>query len=398
MLKPFFARTRESLRNFFELEASAGVCLALAALLAIIVSNSPLSSLYETFTHFPGEINLGEGLVVLKKPLMVWVNDLWMAAFFFLVGLELKRELMVGELSDRSQIALPMVAAVCGMAVPSFIYSVINWGDPIAMRGWAIPAATDIAFALGVLMLLGSRVPVALKIFLTAVAILDDMGAIVVIAIFYTENLSLLMLGAALAGVALLLVLNRAGVVIVVPYVLVGIAIWVFVLKSGVHATLAGVVTALAIPLRGKEGDSPLQRMEHALHPWVAFGILPAFAFVNAGVSLQGITMSTLLDPVSLGIALGLFLGKALGIFVGPMVLIRLGLARLPDGATWLQFFGLSVLCGIGFTMSLFIGGLAFEGQSAVLERATKLGVLLGSITATFVGSLILVLAARKSR
>jgi NhaA family Na+:H+ antiporter len=305
---------------------------------------------------------------------------------------------MVGELSNRSQIALPMVAAVCGMAVPSFIYSVINWGDPIAMRGWAIPAATDIAFALGVLMLLGSRVPVALKIFLTAVAILDDMGAIVVIAIFYTENLSLLMLGASLAGVALLFALNRAGVVIVVPYVLVGIAIWVFVLKSGVHATLAGVVTALAIPLRGKEGDSPLLRMEHALHPWVAFGILPAFAFLNAGVSLEGITMSTLLDPVSLGIALGLFLGKALGIFIGPMVLIRLGLARLPDGATWLQFFGLSVLCGIGFTMSLFIGALAFEGQSAVLERATKLGVLLGSITATLVGSLILVLAARKSR
>lgn len=391
-------RLRASLRNFFELEASAGIVLGVAALLAIMASNSPLAALYAQFTHFPGEINLGDGLIVLKKPLYVWVNDLWMAIFFFLVGLELKRELMVGELADRSQIALPIVAAVCGMAFPAAIYALINAGDPLALRGWAIPAATDIAFALGVLMLLGSRVPVSLKVFLTAVAILDDMGAIVVIALFYTENLSFLMLAGALIGVLALVVLNRIGVLLVVPYVLVGIVIWLLVLKSGVHATLAGVVTALAIPMRGRDGDSPLQRMEDALHPWVAFGILPAFAFVNAGVSLQGVTMATLMHPVTQGIALGLLLGKALGIFVGPMLLIQSGLARMPDGASRMQFFGLAVLCGIGFTMSLFIGGLAFEDLGPELERATKLGVLFGSACAALLGSAILVLAASKHR
>lgn len=398
MLKLIFSRVRASLQSFFELEASAGIALALAAMLAILASNSPLASLYDAFVHFPGEINLGDGLVVLKKPLYIWVNDLWMAIFFFLVGLELKREILVGELSDRSQIALPVVAALCGMAVPAAIYSLTNWGDTVALRGWAIPAATDIAFALGVLMLLGNRVPVSLKVFLTAVAILDDMGAIVVIAVFYTENLSLVMLLAALAGVLVLVALNRAGVVLVVPYVLVGIAIWLFVLKSGVHATLAGVITALAIPLRGKEGDSPLQRMEHALHPWVAFGILPAFAFVNAGVSLAGIDWETLVNPVTLGIALGLLFGKAAGIFIGPMLLIRAGLARIPDGASVLQFFGLSVLCGIGFTMSLFIGGLAFEGQGVEFERATKLGVLFGSLCSGVLGSVLLIWAAKKAR
>lgn len=372
--------------------------LGVAAIFAIAASNSPLAPLYQQFTHFPGEINLGDGLVVLKKPLYVWVNDLWMAVFFFLVGLELKRELMTGELSDRSQIALPIVAALCGMAAPAAIYVAINGGDPTALRGWAIPAATDIAFALGVLMLLGSRVPVSLKVFLTAVAILDDMGAIVVIALFYTENLSMLMLASAMVGVLTLIALNRLGVVIVVPYVLVGIVIWLFVLKSGVHATLAGVITALAIPLRGKGEDSPLQRMENALHPWVAFGILPAFAFVNAGVSLAGVSVETLMHPVTQGIALGLLLGKAAGIFIGPMLLIRSGLARMPEGASTLQFFGLCVLCGIGFTMSLFIGGLAFEGQGAEFERATKLGVLFGSVCSALLGSAILLLAAKKRR
>lgn len=398
MLKKVATHIRASLKNFFELEASAGIVLALAALLAIAVSNSPMSGIYNAFTHFPGEINLGEGLVVLKKPLTIWVNDLWMAIFFFLVGLELKRELMIGELSDRSQVVLPIVAAFCGMAFPAAVYSLINWGDPVAMRGWAIPAATDIAFALGVLMLLGSRVPVSLKVFLTAVAILDDMGAIVVIALFYTDNLSLMMLLAALAGVLVLVILNRLGVMMTVPYLLVGGAIWLFVLKSGVHATLAGVVTALSIPLNGKNGDSPLQRLEHGLHPWVAFGILPAFAFVNAGVSLSGITSETFFNPVTLGIALGLLIGKAAGIFIGPMLLIRAGFARLPDGASVMQFFGLCLLCGIGFTMSLFIGGLAFEEQPGELERATKLGVLFGSICSAVAGSVVLILSARKSQ
>lgn len=398
MISRIVSRIQASLKSFFELEASAGIALALAAMLAIVASNSPLAALYDTFVHFPGEINLGDGLVVLKKPLYIWVNDLWMAIFFFLVGLELKREILIGELSDRSQIALPVVAALCGMAVPAAIYGLINWGDAVALRGWAIPAATDIAFALGVLMLLGSRVPTSLKVFLTAVAILDDMGAIVVIAVFYTENLSLTMLLAALAGVLVLIGLNRMGVVLLVPYVLVGIAIWLLVLKSGVHATLAGVITALAIPLQGRAGDSPLQRMEHALHPWVAFGILPAFAFVNAGVSLGGITAETLVNSVTLGIGLGLLIGKALGIFIGPMLLIRFGLARLPDGSNGVQFFGLSVLCGIGFTMSLFIGGLAFEGQGVEFERATKLGVLFGSACSAVLGSVVLILAARPRR
>lgn len=398
MLTKFASRVRASLQSFFELEASAGIVLGVAALLAIVASNSPLASLYERFVHFPGEINLGEGLVVLKKPLVIWVNDLWMAVFFFLVGLELKRELMVGELADRSQVALPIVAAACGMAAPAAIYYMINAGDPVALRGWAIPAATDIAFALGVLMLLGSRVPASLKVFLTAVAILDDMGAIIVIAIFYTEQLSLTMLIAALVGVMVLALLNRRGITQVTPYVLVGIAIWLFVLKSGVHATLAGVITALAIPLRGEGDDSPLQRMEHALHPWVAFGILPAFAFVNAGVSLDGVSLDTLMHPVTQGIAWGLLLGKAAGIFVGPMLLIRSGLARMPEGASAAQFFGLCVLCGIGFTMSLFIGGLAFEGQGPEFERATKLGVLFGSMCSAIIGAAILVLAGNKHR
>lgn len=398
MVRLLIAKFSSSLRSFFELEAAAGIVLGCAALVAILASNSWIAPYFHAFTHFPGELNLGDGAVVLRKPLYLWVNDLWMAIFFFLVGLELKRELMIGELSDRSQLRLPIVAALCGMAVPAAIYSLINWGDSVAMRGWAIPAATDIAFALGVLMLLGRRVPLSLKVFLTAVAILDDMGAIVVIAVFYTENLSVGMLLAALLGVGILTVLNRSRITSVVPYVLVGIAIWIFVLKSGVHATLAGVVTALAIPMHDKLGGSPLQRLEHALHPWVAFGILPAFAFVNAGVSLHGISAETLLSPVTLGITLGLLLGKAIGVFVGPMMLVVMGWARLPEGASVLQFFGLCVLCGIGFTMSLFIGGLAFEGQGLEFERATKLGVLFGSLCAAVLGSIVLVLASRKQR
>ena len=398
MVKVILSRLSASLRSFFELEAAAGIVLAGAAFLAIIASNTWVAPFYQAFTHFPGELNLGDGAVVLRKPLHLWVNDLWMAIFFFLVGLELKRELLVGELSDRSQLLLPIVAALCGMAFPAFIYSLVNGGDSVAMRGWAIPAATDIAFALGVLMLLGSRVPLSLKVFLTAVAILDDMGAIVVIAVFYTENLSVGMLLAALLGVGILTVLNRSRVTQLVPYVLVGVAIWLFVLKSGVHATLAGVVTALAIPMHDRSGGSPLQRLEHALHPWVAFGILPAFAFVNAGVSLDGISTDTLLSPVTLGITLGLLLGKAIGVFIGPMALILMGWSRLPEGATVLQFFGLSVLCGIGFTMSLFIGGLAFEGLGPEFERATKLGVLFGSLCSAALGSIVLVLASRKQR
>jgi Na+:H+ antiporter, NhaA family len=280
--------------------------------------------------------------------------------------------------------------------VPALIYAFINRADAVALRGWAIPSATDIAFALGILLLLGSRVPASLKVFLTAVAIIDDLGAIVIIALFYTDKLSALALGGAGVGVALLVLLNRLRVMRVDLYVLVGLLVWVCVLKSGVHATLAGVITALAVPARNPEGGSPLQNVEHALHPWVVFVVLPVFAFCNAGVSLQGVTLATLLQPVPLGITLGLLVGKAVGVFGSTWLLVRSGVADRPAGATWWQVFGVSVLCGIGFTMSLFIGGLAFDGQGPGFELQLKIGVLGGSLLSGVAGSLLLVWAARR--
>ena len=359
--------------------------LALAALLALIASNSPWSADYQAFVQMPGELRLGEALV-LQKPLVVWVNDLWMAVFFFVVGLELKRETVEGELSDLRQALLPAGAALGGMVVPALIYSAINRGDPVAMRGWATPAATDIAFALGVLMLLGRRVPASLKVFLAAVAIIDDLGAIVVIAVAYTDQLSLSMLAASGLGAALLLALNRLRVTAIAPYGVLGLLIWVFVLKSGVHPTLAGVVTALAIPLSDGRGGSPLHRTEQAMHPWVAFVVLPVFAFVNAGVSLQGVSLQSLALPVPLGIGLGLLLGKALGVFGASWLMLRFGAATLPAGASRQQFFAVCVLCGIGFTMSLFIGGLAVQGRGNELITQLKLGVLGGSLLSALLG------------
>ena len=359
-----------------------------------MLSNSPWGDAYQRFLHIPGELRLG-GLqsgtaLVLSKPLVVWVNDLWMAVFFFLVGLEIKREMLEGELATRSQVMLPAVAALGGMAVPALIFVAINWGDPVALRGWGIPMATDIAFALGILVLLGSRVPASLKVFLAAVAIIDDLGAILVIAFFYTADLSLVMLLAAGVGGLLLALLNRAGVKGVGPYVMVGLVIWLCVLKSGVHATLAGVVTALAIPMSDGKGGSPLNRAEHAIQPWVAFLVLPVFAFSNAGVSLQGVTLATFTQTIPLGIAAGLLLGKAMGVFGASWILIRLGGAYLPPQASWLQFFGVCVLCGVGFTMSLFIGSLAFEGAEAAYEVQVKLGVLTGSLLSAVLGALLL--------
>ena len=383
------------IRRFIESESAGGVVLALAALLALVISNSPWSGVYEAFVSIPGEIRIGGGWLVLAKPLLVWVNDLWMAVFFFLVGLEIKREVLEGELADVRQALLPAGAALGGMVVPAAIYALINWGDPTALRGWAIPTATDIAFALGVLMLLGKRVPASLKVFLAAVAIIDDLGAIVVIALFYTEQLSLTMLVVAGLGAAVLWGFNRGRVVSIGPYVVVGLLIWVCVLKSGVHATLAGVVAALAIPLSDGKGGSPLRTAEHALHPWVAFVVLPLFAFVNAGVSLQGVSLQTLLLPVPIGIALGLLLGKATGVFGAAWLLMRFGGASVPQGATLLQFFAVCVLCGIGFTMSLFIGGLAFEGLGAELETQLKLGVLGGSLLSALLGVGLLLVAPR---
>ncbi|MBB5393307.1 NhaA family Na+:H+ antiporter [Herbaspirillum sp. SJZ102] len=375
--------------KFFENEAAGGIVLAIAAVLALVISNSPWRDLYGNFTRIQGTVDIG-GLIVLSKPLLLWVNDLWMAVFFFLVGLEIKREFLEGELASRRQAILPAVAALGGMAVPAAIYAAINWGDAAALRGWAIPAATDIAFAIGIVMLLGSRVPTSLKVFLTAVAIIDDLGAIVVIALFYTESLSLSMLVSAGVGSIVLLLLNRAGVRRADVYIVVGLAIWVCVLKSGIHATLAGVLTALAIPMRDKKEQPLAGALEHGLHPWVAFLVLPMFAFANAGVSLRGMSVDSLLDPVPLGIAAGLVLGKTIGVFGASWLMIRSGLASAPAGASTRQFVGVCMLCGIGFTMSLFIGGLAFQGLSADFEAKLKLGVLGGSILAGLLGTLVL--------
>ena len=389
-----------ALLRFFAHESAGASVLAIAALAALIVSNSVWLPAYESLVQMPVVLRFGNWLV-LAKPLVVWVNDLWMAVFFLLVGLEIKREFTEGELTDRRQAMLPAVAALGGMAAPALIYSLFNLTDAVALQGWAIPAATDIAFAIGIVMLLGNRVPASLKIFLTAVAIIDDLGAIVVIALFYTDHLSPLMLACAAVGILVLFLLNRAGVMRVDVYLAVGLVVWLCVLKSGVHATLAGVVTALAIPMRAPDwessGRSPAQDLEHGLHPWVAFLVLPVFAFTNAGVALAGVKLATLAEGIPLGIAAGLVLGKAAGVFGSLALMVRLGWATRPAGANWLQCFGVSVLCGIGFTMSLFIGGLAFEGQDPGYELRVKLGAIAGSLLSGLLGAAILVLARRRT-
>jgi NhaA family Na+:H+ antiporter len=369
-------------------EAAGGVVLILAALAALIVSNSPLAWLYDGFLHTPVGIRVGP--LGIDKPLLLWVNDGLMAVFFFLVGLEIKRELLRGELSTPAQAALPAIAAFGGMAVPAAIYFAINAGDAAALKGWAIPTATDIAFSVGVLALLGSRVPQSLKIFLLALAIIDDLGAIIIIALFYTDHLSWQMLAPAAVGVAVLVALNARGVTRTAPYVLTGIFIWVCVLKSGVHATLAGVAVALAIPLGdgGAERASPLEQLEESLHPWVAFGVLPLFAFANAGVSLQGLSPAKLLESVPLGITAGLFPGKLIGILCATWLAVALGLTRKPAGASWTQLTGIAALGGIGFTMSLFIGTLAFADPAYAAQ--VRLGVLAGSIVSAVVGYVVL--------
>ncbi len=383
-----------AIQEFLRLEASGGIILVAMAALALILDNSALAPLYDRLLDLPFTIGLGDAR--LSKPLILWINDGLMAIFFLLVGLEIKREILGGELSSPSQIALPAAAALCGMAAPALVYVAFNAGDPTALRGWAVPAATDIAFALGVLALLGSRVPASLKILLMAIAVLDDLGAIVIIAVLYTEQLSPLALGLVGLGIVALVALNRLGVRRLAPYLLVGIFLWVCVLKSGVHATLAGVTVALAIPARtdGQE-RSPLQHLEHALHPWVAYAILPIFAFANAGVSLAGISLASFAQPVALGIAVGLFVGKQVGIFVGIGCMVLLRLARMPAEATWPMIYGVAVLCGIGFTMSLFIGTLAFDEGFAAQVR---LGVLSGSILSALLGYGLLRLCLPRSR
>ena len=383
------AQLQTRMNDFFKRDTAGGLVLMAAAALALIVNNSPLSALYEGLLDMPIVVQIGP--LEIAKPLLLWVNDGLMVIFFFLIGLEIKREILEGELSSFDRAALPLVAAVGGMAMPAAIFVAINWGDPATLQGWAIPAATDIAFALGILALLGPRVPVALKVLLLAVAIIDDLGAIIIIALFYTDSVSLVSLAIGAVGMTVLMVLNRRGVMTVAPYVVVGTIIWVCVLKSGVHATLAGVLIALTIPLRPKPGareEPPLKRVEHGLHPWVAFCVLPIFAFANAGVALGGLAVSDLIAPLPLGIALGLFLGKQIGVLSFSWLGVRAGLCRLPDGVHWSHVYGVACLTGVGFTMSLFIGTLAFD--SADQLNAVRLGVLMGSILSALVGYLVL--------
>ena len=386
-----------ALLNFLRLESTAGVLLVIATVCALLVSNSPLVAFYRLFLDTQLVVALGE--LAIAKPLLLWINDGLMAVFFLLIGLEVKREILEGQLTSKEQLFLPAAAGLGGFAVPAAIYTALNWQDPSALNGWAIPAATDIAFALGVLSLLGSRVPLALKVFLTTIAIFDDVAAIVVIALFYTDDLSLTALTLALVGGGLLLAFNRLGVTRIAPYTIVGIVVWVCVLQSGVHATLAGFAVAFALPLRTKNPNwSPLKHLEHTLHPWVAYAILPIFAFANAGVSFAGINPDVLFGPVSIGIAAGLFIGKQLGVFGVVWMVVKLGLARLPSGANWLSIYGVSLLTGIGFTMSFFIGSLAFERGDFDQLAATRVGVLTGSLLSAVAGYVVLRLATGEKR
>ncbi len=383
-LRAISLRARRALADFLKDEAAGGYVLMAAAALALIVANSPLAGAYFGALH----IELG--------PLSAhhWINDGLMALFFLLVGLEIKREVLDGQLSRPADVLLPGAAALGGVALPAAIYLAFNAGHAESLAGWAIPSATDIAFALGVLALLGPRVPASLKVFLTAIAIMDDLAAIVIIAVFYTAQLHLLALAGAGGVLLILIALNRLKVLSLWPYLLLGLVLWVLVLKSGIHATLAGVALALTIPLRA-DARSPLHRLEHALHKPVAFVVTPLFGFANAGLSFAGIGLSALLDPVPLGVALGLFVGKQLGVFGVAFGLIRMGWARLPRGASFSQLYGVAVLCGVGFTMSLFIGALAFKAPRLIDE--TKIGVLAGSLASALLGLLILRLARPKT-
>ncbi len=370
------------LRDFLQKESAGGIVLICAAILAMTVANSPMSTAYLAGLDIP--VVAGIGSFVIDKPLLLWINDGLMAVFFFLVGLEVKREVLDGQLSSWNRASLPLVAAIGGMALPALVFVGINSGSPQNLAGWAIPAATDIAFALGILALLGPRVPVALKALLLAVAVIDDIGAITVIALFYTGSIDMTMLGSGAIVLLLLGLVGRMRVASSIPYVLLSILLWVFILKSGVHATLAGVAAALCVPMQARGDARPLERLEHALHPWVAFLVIPIFGFANAGVSLAGIQPASLIEPLPLGIALGLLVGKQLGIFGFAWIAVKAGIASLPESVTWRQIHGLSLLAAIGFTMSLFIGNLAFDDPAQV--DAVKLGVLSGSTIAAILG------------
>ncbi|WP_072669451.1 Na+/H+ antiporter NhaA [Vibrio injensis] len=370
------------IRSFFKTEAVGGVLLVMAAIAAMLIANSPVNELYQHALH----------AYVFGMSLSHWVNDGLMAIFFLLIGLEVKRELIEGSLKSKEQALFPAIAALGGMLAPALVYTWFNSADPTASQGWAIPAATDIAFALGIMALLGNRVPVSLKAFLLALAIIDDLGVIIIIALFYTSELSSLALGLGLLTAGGLYLLNRYNVTSLPPYLILGAILWFAVLQSGIHATLAGVMIGFAIPLRGKQAgsSSPLKHLEHRLHPWSTFAILPLFAFVNAGISLEGISLAGLTSTLPVGVALGLFVGKPLGIFTFSWISVKLGMTKLPEGIDTRHIFAVSVLCGIGFTMSIFISSLAFGHAHLILDNYARLGILIGSTAAALAGYIML--------
>lgn len=383
-----------SLLNFFKLESATGILLVVATLLAMLLANTSLQPFYASLTSIPVVVSFGS--LVIAKPLLLWINDGLMAVFFFMIGLEVKREVIEGSLRDPKAIAVPAFAALGGMLIPAMIYAGFNWNDPVAVQGWAIPSATDIAFALGVLTLLGDRVPKGLKLFLLTLAIIDDLGAIIIIALFYTADLSTASLTIAASMIALLTLMNIRGVVNHTAYILVGIVLWTAVLKSGVHATLAGVILGLLIPL--KNNKAPFHALEHSLYAPVNYVILPLFAFVNTGVGFSNLSAKDFYDNVTLGISLGLFLGKQVGVFLFSTLAVWMGFGKLPQGVNWKVLYGVSILSGIGFTMSLFIGSLAFEDAraSGMILTDERLGILMGSMISGLIGYAILRLFLKK--
>ncbi len=388
------------LRAFFHLESASGILLILAAILALIAANTSFKIYYNQLLSL--DVVVAIGTFSIAKPLLLWINDGLMALFFLMVGLELKREVLVGELNQLSKIALPAIAAVGGMLVPALIYVWINRHDPYAIQGWAIPTATDIAFALGILSLLGSRIPVSLKIFLVSLAIFDDIGAIIIIALFYTDNLSITAIVSAAIGLSILFFMNRQGVVNRSAYMFVGLMVWVSLLKSGVHATLAGVAIAMMIPFQGSDAEgnvkTPMRDLEKDLHGFVNFFVLPVFAFANAGLALSGLTVNDAFAPVPLGILLGLFLGKQIGVMLFTWMAVKLRIGKLPNDVSWSQIYGVAIICGVGFTMSLFIGSLAFEQTLENQSMNERLGILLGSVFSAVVGYCWLAFVAKPKK
>lgn len=383
------------IQDFLKLEASSGIILMFAAVAAMIIANSPFSEHYDLLLNIPVIVSVGT--FEIAKPLLLWINDGLMALFFFLVGLELKREFIEGDLSKPGQVTLPAIGAVGGMLIPALFYVAFNYNDPVALNGWAIPTATDIAFALGILAIIGAKVPLQLKVFLTSLAIFDDLGAIIVIALFYTDQLSAMSLIVSAVFLVLLFTFNKKGITSTAPYIFIGILLWVAVLKSGVHATLAGVILALFIPIKGKDDEpSPLKSLEHNLHALIAFIILPIFAFANAGINFTGVGINEILSPVPLGIILGLVVGKQIGVFGFCFVAIKLGFAKLPENVNWTLLYGVSMLCGVGFTMSLFVGSLAFEQSPESPLFQDRLGIVVGSLISGVLGYFVIKSGVKK--